>query len=51
MSESRKVPSAPLAKRRLMATLSSTAKPRVALEAWACTATISPHSERRLPIS
>src|SRR5439155_1290824 len=45
------VPSAPLAKRRLIATVSSTGKLRVALDAIPCTATISPHSARRLPIS
>src|SRR2546427_2440811 len=43
-----KLPRAPLAKRRLMATVSSTGKPRVACEAKACTATMSPHSMRRL---
>ena len=42
VSESRNVPSAPFANRRLIATVSSTGKPRVAFEANACTATISP---------
>ena len=42
------VPSAPLAKRRMIATVSSTGKLRVARDENACTATISPHSMRRL---
>ena len=51
MSDSMKVPSAPLAKRNAMAAVSSTGKLRVAFDVNACTATISPHSERRLPTS
>ena len=42
VSESRNVPSAPLAKRSVIATVSSTSKPRVAFDANAWTATISP---------
>ena len=42
------VPSAPLAKRKLMATVSSTGNPRVAREESACTATMSPHNMRKL---
>src|SRR5262245_23029357 len=46
-----KLPSTPFAKRRLTATVSSTGKLRVAEDANACTATISPHSDRKFPTS
>src|SRR5262245_63451912 len=46
-----KLPRTPLAKRRLTDTVSSTGKFRMADEAKACTATISPHNARRFPIS
>ena len=48
VSESRDVPSAPLVKRNVIATVSSTGKPRIAFDANAWTAAISPHSIRRL---
>jgi hypothetical protein len=41
VSESRNVPRAPFWKRMLIATVSSTSKPRVAFDENACTATIS----------
>ena len=51
VSDSMNVPSAPLAKRRMIATVSSTGCPRTAFEAMACTDAMSPHSIRRLWIS
>ncbi len=43
-SESRNVPSAPPANRKIIAALSSTAKPRVADDDSACTSSMSPTS-------
>ena len=48
VSDSRNVPSAPFAKVKTMAAVSSTSYPRVALDVAACTRTMSPTSRSRL---